>query len=87
MLIITLQLFPESFHLFLNFPLIHTDISVRHISQHKNRIINIRSYIPVAAMKQSCLTSNSIKPTKGQSHPITGLDRPTGFQKVEAPRF
>jgi hypothetical protein len=24
---------------------------------------------------------------KGQSNPITGLDRPLGFQEVEAPRF
>jgi hypothetical protein len=25
--------------------------------------------------------------TKRQSNPITGLDRPLGFQKVEAPKF
>jgi hypothetical protein len=25
--------------------------------------------------------------TKSKSNPITGLDRPLGFQEVEAPRF
>ena len=60
-LIRTLQLFFESFHSFLNFPLVRTDIAVfLQISQHKNRIIDIRSYLPIAAMKQSCLTCDSI---------------------------
>jgi len=60
----TLQLFSESFHSFLNFPLLHTDISVLQISQHKNRIIDIRSHFSVAAMKQSCLTCDSIKTSR-----------------------
>jgi hypothetical protein len=58
-LVSILQLFSESFHSFLNFSLVHRDISVLQISQHKNRIIDIR-YFPVAAMKQSCLTCDSI---------------------------
>jgi len=59
-LVSTPQLFSESFHSFLNFPLVHTDISVLQISQHKNRIIDIRFHSQIAGMKQSCLTCDSI---------------------------
>jgi hypothetical protein len=35
----------------------------------------------------SCITCLTVVVMQRQSNPITGLDRPIGFQEVEAPRF
>jgi hypothetical protein len=52
-------------------------------------ILFIYLYVNIGFVENNILkmTTSLYKIVKGKSNPITGLDMPLGFQKVEAPRF
>jgi hypothetical protein len=69
-----------------------SEIAMHHVTRHTPPIHNILSIAPPLSISQKALGTlpedgNAMpKHVGGKSNPITGLDRPIGFQEVEAPR-
>jgi serine/threonine protein kinase len=59
------------------------EIKILRQLNHKN-IVNLRE---IVTDKQDALDFRKVRHVYIKSNPITGLDRPIGFQEVEAPRF
>jgi hypothetical protein len=71
-----------------------SEIATHHVIRHNTPIHNILSTAPQLSISQKALGKlpedvNVMPKHVGakQSNPITGLDRPRGFQEVEAPGY